>query len=240
MEKDDLAGFHMIPKVKTLFRRHAKPPKRSFLQKISSAPDDIINQSKSILRHLFLPAPYTKKKLGFDPKDEIDTSTIIGKVQDVLLPLIGYVDKTVLLEHLKRLKMPVISAVGIATIAGLAYLAYRLYKARQERHNEDYEEQHATDVVLEDLQNSAPDLFNIPGWAQTIKQKVDEIIKHASESEFVSKIAQLKSEILNQQHKISPIDHKGGAILLRLATKPKHIKRNKKPRTGRGVIKPIY
>jgi hypothetical protein len=219
-------------RVKILNRRHAPEIKvpTSLLSRFAASAK---NTFGNIAAHFSGPPARGKQKLGFDPSEAIDPSTIVGKVQNLLLPLVGYVDSGVLRQMLSKMKVPLIAAVGIASVAGLAYLAYRLWESRQEHSGVTQQEKTTAQIFMEDLRKSAPDLFKIEGWQDTVARHVTEIIRTADAADLVAKLAKLKEEVLEQQSKIGPPQHGGGFMLKRLTSVRRH-------GHGGGIAAPLY
>lgn len=206
-----------MSRVKTLIRRAAPVENTTFLGRLK-------NNAKAAITSFF--HPKGRQKLGFDPVDVIDKSTLLGKVQSALLPHIGYIDKTVLMTYLQRLKLPLVAIVGVAAVAGLAYLAYRLWNARR-NHQGAAEEHKAASMITKDFEDSVPDLI-AAGWGDTIKQGVADIVHSAPESEFVDRLARFKAELMEKQAKIAEVPH--GGSLLNLISR----------RAGGGIAVPLY
>lgn len=157
------------------------------------------------------------KKLGFDPKDVIDTTTIAGKVQDALLP-IGYIDKTVIINLLKRLKIPIIGVLGVAAVAGLVYLAYKLFKSRQP----EPVRAETVETIMESLRESAPDIISSESHRQNIRKQITNAVQTLTGDQLVEELAKITADTKQRQLQARPINvsvSQGGSLLDIISTK---------------------
>ena len=163
------------------------------------------------------------KKLGFDPAAEIDMSSVAGKVQNALLPAIGYIDKEAVFGLIKRLKLPIVATIGIAAVAGLTYLAYRLFKSRQEGQPKQSQEAlkvETVETVMEDLHNIAPGILSIESWRQWAVQKVTDAIGTKTGDQLVEELAKISASLKEKQAQLNPTGGgRGGSLLDIIATR---------------------
>lgn len=185
-----------------------------------------------ITHSVLLQSTNKHKKLGFDPSDVIDKTSLAGKMQSALLPYVGYVDKTILLNYAKKFKLPLAATVGIATVAGLAYLAYRIWKSRQNGDGET-EKENSLSAIMSDIKAAIPDIVNIPGWETTVAEKVYDILSNSDHVDIPVRISELKSQLMNKQAEISPPPNIGEGLLLREIARSHTIH-------GKGIIKTLY
>jgi hypothetical protein len=108
------------------------------------------------------------------------------------------IDPTFVFDTLKKMKTPIIAALGIAAVAGLVYLSYRLYK-----HFTAPKANEAANTMMADLHNLAPDVFAIDGWEAAVRSRVEAAVNAGPEG-MVEQLAQIKAELQEMQHKTKP------------------------------------
>lgn len=127
-----------------------------------------------------------------------------------------------IMSTLSHAKMPILVSLGVAAAGGLAYLAYKVYQNRDEIPS-------AINKIMEDIRETVPDLVQVQGWAQSIRNEVTSIVDKFADapSKLISKIAELKATVMNHQSTINPENMGGGVNMITSFGKPQ--------RSGQGI-----
>lgn len=95
---------------------------------------------------------------------------------------------------LQRLKVPGLAILGVAFVAGVAYLAYRLYKNWNEKKAAE-----TVNKIMKDFEESTPELLQLPGWYEQVKNEVVAAVNSGSDTQMVELIAKIKTALVEKQ-----------------------------------------
>jgi hypothetical protein len=168
-------------------------------------------------------APAAIESLRQGVEDLAITASRARKSADPTVPL-GMIDKvrefihfnapkvnlSAITDILSKVKTPLLATLGIAFVAGISYIAYKVYTNRESI-------KHAVEQIVKDIKDTAPDLFKVPGWAQSIYDTVSDYVhKYAQEpSKLISKIAEIKDTIMSHQSTINPANMGSGINMIK-------------------------
>lgn len=124
--------------------------------------------------------------------------SFIEKVGEFVSRNAPSVDPITVMSLMSAAKVPTLVALGVAAAAGIVYLAYKLYKHFTEKGARE-----TIEVIVKDLRNVAPDIFNVPGWAEQIEADVTAAVNSGPE-EMINKIAAIKATLLEKQKATAP------------------------------------
>lgn len=110
-----------------------------------------------------------------------------------------------LVATLSNLKVPALAIVGIAFVSGLAYLAYKLYKNWSAGKAEE-----TVNKIMKDFEESTPNLLEVPGWYDKVRNEVVDAVNSGDEKEMVERIASIKNSLIEKQQSMG--GHIGGGI----------------------------
>lgn len=134
--------------------------------------------------------------------DDLPLSTIDRIKESIVFnapALASAMDKGTIMNLLSKLKLPIMITLGIAAIASIAYLAYRLYG-----HYTAKKKQETIDAIMKDIEATAPDLVNVPGWRESIRNEVDEATSSKDAQHMVERVAAIKASVIKHQQTINP------------------------------------
>lgn len=128
--------------------------------------------------------------------------TIFEKIKEFISRNKPYIniDWGRLRDVVSRLKIPILGVLGIAFISGVAYLSYKLYQHYTEKNKNE-----TINKIMHDFEETSPDLFNVPGWRESILKEVQDAVNSGNESIMTEKIVKIKEKIIDHQ---SNINHK--------------------------------
>jgi len=130
-------------------------------------------------------------------------------------------------DILQKLKVPGLVLLGVAFVGGLIYLAYKLYRNWSDKKAED-----TINTIMKDFANTAPELLEVPGWQEKVRNEVADAVYSGNEQTMVESITKIKSAIVEKQQSLGK--KVGAGIDLFLEDMP-----TLKARVGRGAIMPI-
>lgn len=183
--------------------------------------------------------------------DDLPLSTVDRIKESIVFnapALAAAMDKGTLMSLLSKLKLPIMITLGIAAIAAIAYLAYRLYTHYTSKKREE-----TIDTIMKDIEATAPDLVNIEGWRESIRNEVEEAVSAKDAQHMVAKVAEIKANVIKHQQSINPTNVGSGINVFRhLPMHPVHTcnddhharelprdLRNPRQKNGRGLRKPM-
>lgn len=124
--------------------------------------------------------------------------SFVEKVGEFIARNVPSVDVSTVIGLMSAAKIPVLAALGVAAAGGIVYLAYKLYKHFTEKGAKE-----TIATIMKDLRDIAPDIFNVPGWAEQIETDVAAAVESGPE-EMINKIADIKTTLLEKQRATSP------------------------------------
>lgn len=127
-----------------------------------------------------------------------DALSFVEKVGEFIARNVPSIDPITVMNLMSAAKVPALAALGVAAAAGIVYMAYRLYKHFTEKGARE-----TIETIMKDLRDTAPDVFNVPGWAEQIEEDVTTAVG-AGPEEMINKIAQIKNTLIEKQRATAP------------------------------------
>ena len=179
--------IYIMSRVKVLMRNSKLDP-RPFVQMVpnieprNSMLDSLTDRFKSMFA--------TRKSASGGP---LTIAERIGEFIARNKPNID-IDMPSLVTTLANLKVPALAILGIAFVSGLAYLAYKLYNNWSASKAEE-----TVNKIMKDFEETTPDLLDIPGWYDQVRNEVVAAVNTGNEKDMVERVAAIKNSIMEKQ-----------------------------------------
>lgn len=168
------------------------------------------------------------------------TGSVTDKLKEYLTPLVDVSSISSIIKMAGN-KLPLI--IGIAAMAGIIYLTYKIWDAHQKGDlaKAQKEISNAYNEIMSDLKSRAKDLFQIPGWVESIGDRVKDALHLDNPSSTISTLADIIHDVVTQQKTMAPVQ--GSGLLRNIYRKHANVSNivnHTKARRGRGAMMPIY
>lgn len=198
--------------------------------KLSPSHGSVIMNLDPPVKYNPLPNIITRIDNAFPHRKSVDGAPLgfLDRIKEFIHFKKPNIDLSQIKDIAQKLKIPGLVILGVSFIAGLIYLAYKLYKHfTPEKVNE------TIDSIMADFMETAPQLMQIPGWAEKIREEVRLAVESGDQSKMVEEIARIKTSIIEKQESLGENVGKGIDLFRRRPLTYRNIAR------GRGAIMPL-
>jgi hypothetical protein len=153
--------------------------------------------------------------------------SITQKLTEELSP---YMNEDILTGLLPLLSQHSSKIISVTALAALAYAAYKIYKMNQ-RGDLDKAKREADILIkklLSDLRQRAPQLFDIPGWLDNIRDRLKTAFEQSDISKMINELIDTFHNVVYNQQSIGEV--KGGRLNIGYLIR----------RRGAGAVTAIY